>query len=337
MDHHCPWTANCVSYTTFPHFLRFLSYASGGLTLLEFILFPRLSFLWNNLDMPSYLGPSAFQMGHLFVVFIVNSFTLFALALLCIRNIWCLAVNTTTIEGWEIERHRTLVRRARHFGGYLEGLDGGQVRIKKQEFPYDVGILSNIVQGMGTANPLSWINPLAATPPVQNGLSFPINGFEDAGTTWPPPDPDRSYRRQAKAVNANAFVYQDSSLSREDTIAAFRARQSEDEIRRRKPFVERAEAILAQQRIEEWNEVGQEGYEYGDEASDEDENQERRKGLDTNGEGEEGWRNSEGERLKDFGVDEDVEFYDEQEDEIPLSELLARRQAALSPPVRRYS
>jgi palmitoyltransferase len=40
--------------------------------------------------------------------------------------------------------------------------------------------------------------------------------------------------------------------------------------------------------------------------------------------GEEGWRNSEGERLEDFGVDELAEFYDE--DEQPLSELIRRRQ-----------
>lgn len=52
---------------------------------------------------------------------------------------------------------------------------------------------------------------------------------------------------------------------------------------------------------------------------------------DGDAEGEEAWRNSEGERLKDFGVDEDVEFYDEQEDEddVPLGELLARKRAAL--------
>ena len=41
-------------------------------------------------------------------------------------------------------------------------------------------------------------------------------------------------------------------------------------------------------------------------------------------EGEESWRNSEGERLQDFGVDEDADFYDE--DNIPLAELLRRRQ-----------
>lgn len=35
-----------------------------------------------------------------------------------------------------------------------------------------------------------------------------------------------------------------------------------------------------------------------------------------------GWRDSEGDRLDDFGVDEDAEFYDE--DDTPLAELLRR-------------
>ena len=39
--------------------------------------------------------------------------------------------------------------------------------------------------------------------------------------------------------------------------------------------------------------------------------------------GEEGWRDSEGDRLDDFGVDEDAEYYSE--DDIPLNELLRRR------------
>ena len=39
--------------------------------------------------------------------------------------------------------------------------------------------------------------------------------------------------------------------------------------------------------------------------------------------GEEGWKNSEGERLCDFGVDEETEFYDE--DDVPLAELIRRK------------
>jgi hypothetical protein len=56
------------------------------------------------------------------------------------------------IEGWEIERHETLLRRARHSGGFLDGPDGMKVRIKRQEFPYDIGIWNNLKQGMGTGN-----------------------------------------------------------------------------------------------------------------------------------------------------------------------------------------
>ena len=57
-----------------------------------------------------------------------------------------------TIEGWEIERHTALVRRARYLGGFLDGPDGTKVRILKQEYPYDIGLWSNVVQGMGTLN-----------------------------------------------------------------------------------------------------------------------------------------------------------------------------------------
>jgi palmitoyltransferase len=312
MDHHCPWTANCVSHRTFPHFLRFLVTTTTGLSFLQLLLFTRLHHLWNSRDLPSYLGPSPFLLFHLFTVFIANSITLFAVGILALRNIWCLAVNTTTIEGWEIERHRTLLRRARHFGGYLETPGGEAVRIRKQEFPYDVGIWANICQGMGSRNPLMWFNPLAGTPSIKSGLAFETNGFEDEGTVWPPPDPDRAYQRRERAVNENAFVFEKEGLSNKDAVEAFRARQEEDEVRRSRPVVERVEKMDGDR------------YEYGDDASDEEE--EKVKYGD--GEGEEGWRNAEGERLKDFGVDEDVEFYDEQEDEIPLAELIARRRVA---------
>lgn len=55
----------------------------------------------------------------------------------------------TTIESWEIERHETLVRKARSHGGYLDGPGGARIWIQKQEFPYDIGIWKNIAQGMG--------------------------------------------------------------------------------------------------------------------------------------------------------------------------------------------
>ena len=39
--------------------------------------------------------------------------------------------------------------------------------------------------------------------------------------------------------------------------------------------------------------------------------------------GEEAWKNSEGERLRDFGVDEEIEFYDEED--IPLAVLIQQK------------
>jgi palmitoyltransferase len=99
-----------------------------------------------------YHGPSPFQLVHLFLLIVFNSLALFALGILWIRAVWCLIVNTYTIEGWEIERHGVLLRRARVMGGYLDGPDGTKVRIIRQEFPYDIGFWANVVQGMSTPN-----------------------------------------------------------------------------------------------------------------------------------------------------------------------------------------
>jgi len=60
--------------------------------------------------------------------------------------------NITTIEEWEIDRHEALLRRARATGGFLEGPDGERIQIKRQEFPYDIGVWGNLVQAMGTWN-----------------------------------------------------------------------------------------------------------------------------------------------------------------------------------------
>lgn len=95
----------------------------------------------------------------MFLLSIVNSIVLLALFILLVRTIYSLVFNITTIESWEIERHETLVRRARVLGGYLDGPGGVRVRIKKQEFPYDIGIFTNVRQGMGGSINVSYILP----------------------------------------------------------------------------------------------------------------------------------------------------------------------------------
>ena len=126
---------------------------------------------------PQYLGPSPPVLISLALFLVLNFVTLFALAVMLLRSLWSLCTNITTIESWEIERHKTLLRRSRALGGYLEGSDGSRIRIRKQEFPYDIGIWKNITQGM-CGGPLSWFWPLAATSPATSGLLFEVNDFE---------------------------------------------------------------------------------------------------------------------------------------------------------------
>lgn len=143
------------------------------------------------------MGPSVIQIGHLFILFVVNSLTIFVLSILLARTAWSLIFNTTVIETWEIERHETLVRRAKHFHGYLTSPHGTRVHIRKQEFPYDIGIWDNIKAGMGgssnvrvlrksntvlsltsLAQVLGWFWPLSRTSNRSTGLEFETNGFE---------------------------------------------------------------------------------------------------------------------------------------------------------------
>lgn len=182
MDHHCPWLANCVSHTTYPHFLRTIVYASLALCYNEYLLYIRAAEIWQKRHLPSvryafcpscpasyssdgqYLGPTAPQLSHLFILIIVNSLSLFGVGIMTLRFGHMFAQNVTTIESWEIERHETLLNRARYLGGMLDGPDGKRIRIKKQEFPYDIGIFANMAQAMGTSNVglLKLLSPLHA-------------------------------------------------------------------------------------------------------------------------------------------------------------------------------
>ncbi|KZF26086.1 zf-DHHC-domain-containing protein [Xylona heveae TC161] len=306
MDHHCPWTSNCVSHTTIPHFMRFVFYAVTSMSYLEYFICIRAKWIWDSRDLPSYFGPSILQLSHLLVLFSVNSFTLFVLTILLFRAIWSLGSNTTTIESWEKSRHGILLRRAKALGGYLDGPDGTKIKIKKQEFPYDIGIWKNFKQNMGgTSNILAWFWPFSSTPTLDSGLEFEVNGFEDPSVTWPPPDPDRMPRTPIPSNPQNAFTYKDESGS-SLSLEAFKQRQREDLERRESPVYRRARFHKRYDRSGKRKEDR--------DSPSEDES------------GEEGWRNRDGDRLADFGVDEAAEFYDE--DNIPLAELLKKRKNA---------
>lgn len=219
-----------------------------------------------------YLGPSALQLSHLLLLVVTNSLVLFALTLLLGRSIWGLSLNVTTIEGWEIERHHALLRRAKVLGGQLDGPDGTKIRLEHQEFPWDVGIFSNFRQAMGTWNIVAWFWPFARSPPVSSGLAYEHNEIDgtqtrseplarkptltqpflpDPSKSWPPPDPDRVYRAPREPLSGDGFT---QSMDIDD----FRKRQQADLQRqqnssyaiRRRPFHERY-GHLTQQKDED--------------------------------------------------------------------------------------
>lgn len=105
-------------------------------------------------------------------------------------------------------------------------------------------------------------------------------------------------------------------MSKGEQLESFRRRQQEDIKRfdmdsmqsiRQRPFKERYSSGNGSQETHTGDVSGGEGSSSGEEA----------------------WRDSEGDRLDDFGVDEDIEFYDE--DDVPLAEILRRRRGKGNP------
>ncbi len=131
---------------------------------------------------------------------------------------------------------------------------------------------------------LLWLFPFAGGPVVSPdgrgaGWQWEENGFNEREGMWPPPDPDKlRWARKARSAAAAASQGDRQWGTPEEERAAFRARQAQDLRRRR---TQRAEDIMAE--LEEVD-----GYEYVE------------RGVD----GASGWTNADGEKLRDYGVDE---------------------------------
>lgn len=363
MDHHCPWTNNCVSLQTFPHFLRFLLYTNLALGyLLWWLLYPRLRLIfWDNSALPSYLGPSVPVLVHLVLLALVGGLVSFALVILLVTTLRGWVLNVTMIEGWEQERHEAVLIRSRRAGWWSGGDGGGgKVKIERVEFPYDIGFFANMAQAMGTRNILTWFDPLIGGGPKVSrevgkgtGWEWEENGFNDREGMWPPTDPEK-LRRAAEAAASGGKGWPGSEAARQEAelvdkrwaspqeeMAAFRARQEMD-LRRRRGTSGVIAELAEDEEIEDLEE-----YDYVDEESSgsggggyyDDEEEEEEEGVPSDKavpvipgqgyyergfDGEPGWTNSEGDRLRDFGVDEDIEDDDE---DVPLGELLRRRKA----------
>lgn len=108
-------------------------------------------------------------------------------------------------------------------------------------------------------------------------------------------------RHSRQFERGGPFVYGDEGMSNKEAIAAFRRRQQAD--------------------FKRWR-GSPDGPGEQSEQGDSDDEDERRESS-SRSDGEEPWTNVEGERLVDFGVDEETEVYEA--DDVPIAELLRRR------------
>ncbi|KAK3310260.1 DHHC palmitoyltransferase-domain-containing protein [Chaetomium strumarium] len=335
MDHHCPWTGNCVSMQTFPYFLRFLLYTNMALLYLARLIWQRAGAIWASRHLPAYLGPSVGSLIGLTVLALVNAGTVLALGILLYTTVKGWVFNCTMIEEWEIERHEAVLARLdedhrRGSDGYFWGDDDEPLRerLERIEFPYDVGVFANMAQAMGTRNVLRWFLPVFGggprinneTPGKGAGWEWEENGFNDLPGLWPPPDPEKM--RQAKRGGWPGAMQQpegrlDEYQTPEEVKAAFARRQQEDFLRRRRVHARQAQqrpGIIAE--LEEVDELP------GTAEGNGSRNYERA--------GKPLWTNSDGDRLWDYGVDEEVEeeivpTRVDDDDDVPLAELIRKR------------
>ncbi|KAI9648820.1 Palmitoyltransferase [Ciborinia camelliae] len=296
-----------------------------SLVILSRHLYTRISYVVFS-TVPSYLGPSTTALTGLFTITCCVTLSLFALTILFLRTVYSLATNTYMIEAWEIERHESIIERSqtRHMRGYVYANGGRKVRVQKVEFPFDIGVWENVVQAMGTANVLMWFVPWARGPGVESAGAWAENGFNDREGMWPPPDPDKLGRRAGCTAVETQPLPQKIYGSIEEEREAFRQRQEADLKRWKKSD---SHSISNGGDGHSISDGGDGFYEKENEDQNEDEDEEY---VSETSDSARDWTNSEGERLRDYGVDDEVDIVDDLddlEDEIPLGELLRRRKA----------
>lgn len=178
----------------------------------------------------------------------------------------------------------------------MYGNGGQRVQIEHQEFPYDIGIWKNLCQAFGTTLAFLWFLPFGGGPTVNSANNWETNGFEDDNKIWPPLDPDKMPRGEKSQEEFKMEEYR----TIEEEVSAFKRRQRED-------YMKRGQKLDVSEDEESY------------EGSEDDYDIEYEEGID----GEEGWTNSDGDRLRDYGVDEEAEVIGD--DDVPIGELLRRR------------
>lgn len=168
MDHHCPWTLNCIGAHNHAHFLRFLFYTILADLIVLVFLCRRIYSIYLIAHLSSIHGPSTTEFVFLLLTTFSSFVTLFLVSILFGYQIWSVIENTTTIEALEKQRVESWIEKH---------------HAQEIEFPYNTTLSSNLSVVFGSNYPLLWLWPWDCT--NHDGLDYPV--VQDADLPWPPP------------------------------------------------------------------------------------------------------------------------------------------------------
>lgn len=113
MDHHCPWTMNCIGHENLPHFLRFVGWLIFNSIIIIWKLSERAISYYQNSSLPSYLINKS-EMVYVILFLPITTFLAITVLILYVRCIYNLGFKgMTQIEVWEWERVESQIRNGR--------------------------------------------------------------------------------------------------------------------------------------------------------------------------------------------------------------------------------